>query len=201
LEQRVKSLKKVFAERAPNIELKGPYNTTGDPTKEFQIWSELVATNPDALGFVGVCSQDEEALGQIKRKQAGAEYLIAGTDESATTLKDIKEGVAAGTVGQNPYLQGYLSIYYLIQKTALEQSIPEGWINVGTEVVTPKNINEVLKRAANIDATREHYKPIIEEILANLRRRLNNDDTTELREAAEQQRQIVQIRLRKWLAE
>ena len=41
----------------------------------------------------------------------------------------------------------------------------------------------------------------IEEILANLRHRLNNDDATELREAAEQQRQIVQIRLRKWLAE
>jgi 2-oxo-4-hydroxy-4-carboxy-5-ureidoimidazoline decarboxylase len=41
----------------------------------------------------------------------------------------------------------------------------------------------------------------IEEILANLRQRLNNDDATELQEAAEQQRQIVQIRLRKWLAE
>jgi 2-oxo-4-hydroxy-4-carboxy-5-ureidoimidazoline decarboxylase len=40
-----------------------------------------------------------------------------------------------------------------------------------------------------------------EEILANLRRRLKNDDATELREAAEQQRQIAQIRLRKWLAE
>jgi 2-oxo-4-hydroxy-4-carboxy-5-ureidoimidazoline decarboxylase len=40
-----------------------------------------------------------------------------------------------------------------------------------------------------------------EEILANLRQRLNNDDATELREAAEQQRQIAQIRLRKWLAE
>jgi 2-oxo-4-hydroxy-4-carboxy-5-ureidoimidazoline decarboxylase len=39
------------------------------------------------------------------------------------------------------------------------------------------------------------------EILANLRHRLNNDDATELREAAEQQRQIAQIRLRKWLAE
>jgi len=39
------------------------------------------------------------------------------------------------------------------------------------------------------------------EILANLRRRLNNDDATELREAAEQQRQIAEIRLRKWLAE
>lgn len=37
------------------------------------------------------------------------------------------------------------------------------------------------------------------EILQILRRRLNNDDATELREAAEQQRQITEIRLRKWL--
>ena len=40
-----------------------------------------------------------------------------------------------------------------------------------------------------------------DEILVNLRHRLNNDDATELREAAEQQRQITQIRLRKWLTE
>ena len=39
-----------------------------------------------------------------------------------------------------------------------------------------------------------------QEILEILRRRLANDDTTELREAAEQQRQIAHIRLRKWLA-
>ena len=37
------------------------------------------------------------------------------------------------------------------------------------------------------------------EILQILRRRLQNDAETELREAAEQQRQITQIRLRKWL--
>lgn len=39
-----------------------------------------------------------------------------------------------------------------------------------------------------------------EEMLAILNRRLANDRATELREAAEQQRQITQIRLRKWLA-
>lgn len=38
-----------------------------------------------------------------------------------------------------------------------------------------------------------------EEMLEILRRRLNSDRDTELREAAEQQRQITQIRLRKWL--
>ncbi|MFZ0954812.1 MAG: 2-oxo-4-hydroxy-4-carboxy-5-ureidoimidazoline decarboxylase [Candidatus Sulfotelmatobacter sp.] len=37
------------------------------------------------------------------------------------------------------------------------------------------------------------------EILAILRRRLHNDAATELREAAEQQRLITQIRLKKWL--
>ena len=38
-----------------------------------------------------------------------------------------------------------------------------------------------------------------EEMLGILRRRLSNDRASELREAAEQQRQIMQIRLGKWL--
>jgi OHCU decarboxylase len=38
-----------------------------------------------------------------------------------------------------------------------------------------------------------------DQMLAILKRRLNNDRMTELREAAEQQRQIMQIRLGKWL--
>jgi 2-oxo-4-hydroxy-4-carboxy-5-ureidoimidazoline decarboxylase len=37
------------------------------------------------------------------------------------------------------------------------------------------------------------------EILAHLQRRMNNDAATELNEAAEQQCQITQLRLRKWL--
>jgi OHCU decarboxylase len=37
------------------------------------------------------------------------------------------------------------------------------------------------------------------EILEILRRRLQNDETAELREAAEQQRQIAELRLKKWL--
>jgi 2-oxo-4-hydroxy-4-carboxy-5-ureidoimidazoline decarboxylase len=39
------------------------------------------------------------------------------------------------------------------------------------------------------------------EILTILRRRLENDEHAELREAVEQHRQITQLRLRKWLQE
>jgi 2-oxo-4-hydroxy-4-carboxy-5-ureidoimidazoline decarboxylase len=38
------------------------------------------------------------------------------------------------------------------------------------------------------------------EILEILRRRLHNDDATELRQAAEEQWQIMRLRLKKWIA-
>jgi 2-oxo-4-hydroxy-4-carboxy-5-ureidoimidazoline decarboxylase len=38
------------------------------------------------------------------------------------------------------------------------------------------------------------------EILEILRRRLHNDEATELQQAAEEQRQIMQIRLKKWIS-
>jgi len=38
------------------------------------------------------------------------------------------------------------------------------------------------------------------EILEILRRRLHNDEATELQQAAEEQRQIMHIRLKKWIA-
>jgi 2-oxo-4-hydroxy-4-carboxy-5-ureidoimidazoline decarboxylase len=38
------------------------------------------------------------------------------------------------------------------------------------------------------------------EILEILRRRLHNDDATELQQAVEEQRQIMQLRLKKWIA-
>jgi len=68
-------------------------------------------------------------------------------------------------------------------------------------------------KAAMAEANREYEKKFgriflisasgksSEEILQNLRKRLQNDDATELDESAEQQRQIIQIRLRKWLNE
>jgi len=44
-------------------------------------------------------------------------------------------------------------------------------------------------------------REIAGEILATLQSRVKNDASTELREAAEQQREITQLRLRRWLGE
>ena len=70
---------------------------------------------------------------------------------------------------------------------------------------------EAAVKAALADANREYERRFnrifivcasgksASEILEICQRRLKNDGETELREAAEQQRQITQIRLKKWL--
>jgi len=72
---------------------------------------------------------------------------------------------------------------------------------------------EAVVKTALADANREYERRFnrtfivcatgksAQEILEILRRRLQNDAETELHEAAEQQRQITEIRLRKWLQE
>ena len=71
---------------------------------------------------------------------------------------------------------------------------------------------EAAVRSALVEANREYEQRFgrvfivcatgksAAEMLENLRRRLRNDDATELREAVEEQRKITNIRLKKWLA-
>jgi 2-oxo-4-hydroxy-4-carboxy-5-ureidoimidazoline decarboxylase len=73
---------------------------------------------------------------------------------------------------------------------------------------TPTNTAEAALAAASLAYEEKFGRTFIvhttgrstEEILAILQHRLSNDPATELREAVEQQRQITQLRLRKWLA-
>ncbi len=87
---------------------------------------------------------------------------------------------------------------------------PAAWSTQEQREVT--DANAAMKRAL-ADANREYERRFnrifivcatgksAPEILEILRRRLKNDPETELLEAAEQQRQITEIRLRKWLQE
>ncbi len=80
----------------------------------------------------------------------------------------------------------------------------------GEEQKKVGSASEDLKRAladGNLAYERRFHRVFIvcaagkspQEILGILSRRLRNDDSAELHEAAEQQRQITQLRLRKWL--
>jgi len=81
--------------------------------------------------------------------------------------------------------------------SATEQSTAQLTIETQTELAAANRLYEqTFGRIFIVCATGKTAT----EMLAILKQRLSNDPTTELREAAEQQRQITQIRLRKWLA-
>ncbi|HEX9012693.1 MAG TPA: hypothetical protein VF813_04225, partial [Anaerolineaceae bacterium] len=93
----------------------------------------------------GLCSLDIPNLAQIKTR-TNAKWFVAGYDLNVESLDAIKAGTASITVGQNPYLQGYLPVLALTQYLKDGKPLVTGWVNVGTEVVTKANVDELYSR-------------------------------------------------------
>ena len=67
------------------------------------------------------------------------------------TLELIKEGYVDATVGQQPYLQGYLPIMYAYQRVVLgapKLALPGGNYYLANEIVTKDTVDEYLVREA-----------------------------------------------------
>ena len=114
----------------------------------------------NAIALIGVAAQDVPNLSKI-RKRNNAKFVVGGFDLEPETLTAIKEGNADVTVGQHPYLQGYLPIKAMYEKLALGKEIPDGWIDVGSPIIDASNIDEILAVESNPDALYKYYDAII----------------------------------------
>ena len=164
---RVKGMKEVLDARTPGVTMKGPFETFPDQTKSFGAWSDLILTNPDALAFAGVCSTDLPNLVKIKTADPEAKYLIVGADIDPASLDGIEAGTALATIGQSPYMQGYIPVRLLLEKIAMGREIPSGWIDSGIEIVTKANVAAVRAREASLEETIKFYAPKVEKIFAD----------------------------------
>ncbi|HEX9028537.1 MAG TPA: substrate-binding domain-containing protein [Anaerolineales bacterium] len=120
-------------------------DVTAENTSNYSAWENLAGANPDMVAAVGLCSLDIPNLAQIKTR-TNAKWLIGGYDLNIASLDAIKAGNASVTVGQNPYLQGYLPVLALTQYLKDGKPLVTGWVNVGTEVVTKANVDELYSR-------------------------------------------------------
>ena len=57
---------------------------------------------------VGSCAFDLPAIFKFKSKNPGPDFYFAGYDLEPDALSALEEGYANITIGQGPYLQGYL---------------------------------------------------------------------------------------------
>jgi ABC-type sugar transport system substrate-binding protein len=115
-------------------------------TKNYSAWENQSTANPDMVAAVGLCSMDIPNLAKVKTRSHGT-WLVGGYDLNPETLDAIKSGAAQVTLGQNPYLQGYLPVLALVQHLQdKKKELPKGWVDVGTEIVTKANVDTVVPR-------------------------------------------------------
>ncbi len=114
-------------------------------TKNYSAWENQTTANPDMVAAVGLCSMDIPNLAKVKTRSHGT-WLVGGYDLNPETLDAIKAGNAQVTLGQHPYLQGYLPVLALVRHLRDKKPMPKGWVNVGTEIVTRANVGTVVPR-------------------------------------------------------
>jgi ribose transport system substrate-binding protein len=167
LDSRAKGIQDTFAKEAPNVKVKGPYETFSDPGKSYNAWSSQVRANPKALAFLGVGDADSYSLARLK-KQNGGKYLTAGFDLDDQTMQAVKDGINFVTISPEHYLKGYVAQEMMDNAVLSGQKAQEGWIRVPGLVVDSSNIDAIITRQASQEGRHDQIAPQAQDIVKNI---------------------------------
>ncbi|HKN99022.1 MAG TPA: substrate-binding domain-containing protein [Pseudonocardiaceae bacterium] len=110
--QRIAGFKSVLA--GTKVHVFQTYNDNGDANKALEDSSAAFQADPNLKGFYGVYSYDGPSAGQAVQSAGKAGKVVVVADDSEPkTLQLLNQGAIQATVLQQPYQQGYLSVYLL----------------------------------------------------------------------------------------
>jgi ABC-type sugar transport system substrate-binding protein len=158
LVQRYEGFKKGM--EGTQFQISQPFDVSTENTANYGAWENLAAANAETVAMVGLCSMDVPNLARLKERTKG-QWLVAGYDLGRETLDAVKAGTVQVVVGQHPYLQGYLPILALVRHFRDKQPLPQGWIDVGTEVVTRENADGIYGRETDPGKQTQWYADYI----------------------------------------
>lgn len=166
LQFRAKGLEEATEKLRPDLEVKGPYDTTFDFNQDFKVWSDLEKANPDASAFLGTGDAANNNLARIKQTTDGT-WVNGAFDLNAAGLSAIKRGINTACMSPEHFLKGYVAIRLLAESALKGTKLAEGWWNPGHLLVTPANINKVIARQASVKTRRAYFAPIVKKQFAN----------------------------------
>lgn len=175
LENRARGVKEAL-KKATGLKVVGPFDVKVDPTENFARWQQLLAANPDTKAMIGLCAPDVASLGKLNA-QNGDKIVAGGYDTTAENLAAISRGHAYTTLGQMPFVQGYLPVLMLVDHLRKGTALKKGFFESGSEVVTKARVRQpyglpqlTLARfqaiAASLTQWRSFYRPIVKSVLA-----------------------------------
>ena len=171
-EDRFKGVTQVFKEKAPNVKII-KVKVADDDVKGPVDWQAQIQAHPDALAFIGDCaSTAPPILGKIK-KDTGAKWLVTGSELDPRTPALIKSGHIAGVTSASFWVQGYVAARVLYEQIVNgKYTNYKGWIDSGTDVVTTKNVDAVIKALKSQKNLTAYYGPRARGIFTDLRSHL-----------------------------
>jgi ABC-type sugar transport system substrate-binding protein len=165
---------------APGIQVVGPSDVKATTTDNYAAWEAILTANPDIAGMIGLCAFDVNSLGQLQAANPDTPFVSGGYDLTAENLQQLQDGTAYISLGQTPFMQGYLPIKILYDTITGAKSVDltaGGFIDAGTEVVTKDSVtepyglpaltfDELLAIAADPAAARAYYQPLVDGVIA-----------------------------------
>ena len=166
---------------AAGLKILGPFDVKVAANENYAAWEALLTANPDAKALIGLCAPDIASLGKLQAANASTPFVSGGYDLTAENLAEIKSGNAYVSLGQTPFMQGYLPVKILadtVRKTSTVDLSKGGFLDAGTEIVTadsvqepfdlpPLTFTELEALAASPDKAREYYQPLVDGQIAN----------------------------------
>ena len=167
LENRAKGVEESL-KTAPGLTVLGPFDVKVSAVDNYNHWEQLYAANPDVVAMIGLCAPDIASLGKLNAAN-GDKFLAGGYDLTAENLAAIKGGHAYVSLGQSPFVQGYLPVVLLVDAIKGKKPISDGFYDAGTQIVTANSVDmgnglpavtfeQLQKLAADPKATAEFYK-------------------------------------------
>lgn len=155
--QRIQGFKDAIS--GTGIQILDVLNDEEDGARAVSLAESALNAHPDLDAFFGVYAYNgpSQAL-VVKNAGKTGKIKIVCFDTTTDILQYVKEGVIQATMGQRPYMMGYLSVatLYLMSKMGVQNTlamlpkvVTEGKtqyvIDTGVDVVTPQNLSEYLK--------------------------------------------------------
>jgi simple sugar transport system substrate-binding protein len=118
---------------AGNFTVVGPTEIGTDQTEAYGAIEAMYQANPDLAGIFGVDANTEVIGRFIERNSLQGQVVGGGFDLVPGTLSAIQNGDMQFTIGQNPFLWGYLSVHQMW--LFLEHGIHPISLDSGADVV------------------------------------------------------------------
>lgn len=166
MDQRVAGMRAQIEKERPDIKILRPFKSGVEPTQNYNNWSAAIKAHPKALAYLGPGDQDAVSVAKVA-KATGRHYLTGATDVDPVALQDLQKGYIDVLVDPEHWLKGYVASGLLAKHAKSDKALPKGWWDPGFDLVTKKNVAEILHRQKNKQTRVRYYRARAQRQLAN----------------------------------